>query len=147
MDQIVADTRIELIRSRIEPRWSDMDAIGHINSLEYLGYMQECRVKWLLEMDLSYSESTPVLLNLHGEFKAELSYPDSVDVVMYGKAPGRSSFMTEYELWSRGQANSDNNNKDNSETLCATGYAKLVWIDIERRLPTDLPEVIRTRLQ
>jgi acyl-CoA thioester hydrolase len=145
MDQAVADTRIELIRTRIEPRWSDMDAVGHINSLEYLGYMQECRVKWLLEMDLSYSESTPVLVNLHGEFKAELNYPDSLDVVMYGKAPGRSSFMSEYELWSRGHAHSDN--EGNTETLCATGYAKLVWIDIERRRPTDLPEIIRTRLQ
>lgn len=141
MDQAVADTRVELIRSRIEPRWSDMDAVGHINSLEYLAYMQECRVKWLLEMKLSYEETTPVLVNLHGEFKAELIYPNIVEVMMYGNKPGRTSFMTEYEVWSRSQ------NDKNTDTLCATGYAKLVWIDVKTRRPANLPKAISSRLQ
>lgn len=140
MEQAIEDTRVELIRSRIEPRWSDMDAVGHINSLEYLGYMQECRVKWLMEMKLSYKQTTPVLANLYGEFKAELIYPNNVEVLMYGKKPGRSSFLTEYEVWSRDQTDS------NSDTLCATGYAKLVWIDIDSRRPSALPESVRTRL-
>ena len=140
MDQAITDNRVELIRSRIEPRWSDMDAVGHINSLEYLGYMQECRVKWLLEMKLSYDQTSPVLANLYGEFKAELIYPNSVEVRMYGKQPGRSSFSTEYEVWSIDKAD------NSSETLCATGCAKLVWIDIKTRRPASLPESIRARL-
>lgn len=139
--QVVASPAVELLRVHLEPRWSDMDAVGHINSLEYLGYMQECRVKWLLEMELSYTESTPVLANLQGEFKAELVYPNSVEVVMYGKEVGRSSFISEYEVWARGDVDS------NADMLCATGHAKLVWIDIKSRRPAALPECIRTRLQ
>ena len=140
MKQAIADTRVELICSQIEPRWSDMDAVGHINSLEYLGYMQECRVKWLMEMKLSYEQTTPVLANLYGEFKAELIYPNSLKVLMYGKQPENSSFLTEYEVWSRGKTDSSN------DTLCATGYAKLVWIDIKSRRPSALPESVRSRI-
>jgi acyl-CoA thioester hydrolase len=133
----ISGNAIELIRSEIEPRWSDMDALGHINSLEYLAYMQECRVQWLIKMNLSFDEVTPVLVNLHGEFKAEVVYPNRVEVVMYGLEPGRSSFLTEYEVWAKGDPH----------YLCATGYAKLVWIDSKHRRPVALPDLIRTQLQ
>ncbi len=125
------------MRTRIEPRWGDMDALGHINSLEYLAYMQECRVQWLINMKLSSAEVTPVLVNLHGEFKAEVLYPNTIEVVMYGSEPGRSSFLTEYEVWAKGDP----------DYLCATGYAKMVCIDSNKRCPIPLPEAIRTRLQ
>ena len=141
MKQAIADTRVELICSQIEPRWSDMDALGHINSLEYLGYMQECRVRWLMEMALSYEDTAPVLVNLYGEFKEELIYPGSLKVLMYGKQPGHSSFLTEYEVWSGGQQTDGG-----SDTLCATGSAKLVWIDIKNRRPAALPDSVRSRV-
>lgn len=133
----ISTNAIELMRTRIEPRWGDMDALGHINSLEYLAYMQECRVQWLMEMELSFDEVTPVLVNLHGEFKAELVYPNTVEVVMYGTEPGRSSFITEYVVWA----------KSKPDYLCATGYAKMVWIDSKQRRPAPLPETLRAKLQ
>jgi len=133
----IAGHAIELMRTRIEPRWSDMDSLGHINSLQYLAYMQECRVQWILNMKLSFDEATPVLVNLHGEFRAEVIYPNTVEVVMYGSEPGRSSFLTSYEVWAKGDP----------DYLCATGYAKLVWIDSNSRKPAALPETIRNRLQ
>ncbi len=133
----ISTNAIELMRTIIEPRWGDMDALGHINSLEYLNYMQECRVQWLINMKLSFDKVTPVLANLHGEFKAEVVYPNAVEVVMYGSEPGRSSFLTEYEVWAKGEP----------DYLCATGYAKLVWIDSNKRCPVSLPDSLRSKLQ
>ncbi len=128
---------VELMRTQIEPRWGDMDALGHINSLEYLAYMQECRVQWLIAVDISFNETIPVLVNLHGEFKAELVYPNTVEVVMYGSEPGRSSFLSEYEVWAKGDP----------DYLCATGYAKMVWIDSKKRRLVPLPDTIRSKFQ
>lgn len=133
----ISSDAIELKRTHIEPRWGDMDALGHINSLEYLAYMQECRVQWLMDMNLSFDEVTPVLVNLHGEFKAEVVYPNTVEVVMYGSKPGRSSFLSEYEVWAKGE----------KDYLCATGYAKMVWIDSNKRNSVALPKSLRSRLQ
>ncbi len=133
----ISTNAIELMRLQIEPRWGDMDALGHINSMEYLGYMQECRVQWLMKMKLSFDEVTPVLVNLHGEFKAELVYPNTVEVVMYGSEPGRSSFLSEYEVWAKGD----------SDFICATGFAKMVWIDSKQRRPVSLPESLRTKFK
>ena len=132
----ISENAIELMRTQIEPRWGDMDALGHINSLEYLAYMQECRVQWIMEMKLSFEEATPVLANLHGEFKAELIYPNTVEVVMYGSEPGRSSFLSEYEVWAKGD----------SDYICATGFAKIVWIDSKQRRPVSLPDTLRAKL-
>ena len=32
---------------RIEIRWSDMDAFGHVNNAVYATYLEECRDEWL----------------------------------------------------------------------------------------------------
>ena len=32
---------------RLEIRWSDLDAFGHVNNAVYLAYLEECRDEWL----------------------------------------------------------------------------------------------------
>ncbi len=87
-------------------------------------------------IELSFEDVTPALANLHGEFKAELIYPNTVEVVMYGSEPGRSSFLSEYEVWAKGD----------SDYICATGFARIVWIDSKQRRPSSLPDTLRDKL-
>ena len=32
---------------RVEIRWSDVDAVGHVNNAVYATYLEECRDEWL----------------------------------------------------------------------------------------------------
>ena len=132
----VAEKPVELHRMSLTPRWDDMDALGHINSLAYLAYMQECRVQWLAGLTLSHNKIMPVIVNIQADYIQELVYPVTLEIIMYGSEPGNSSFLTTYEIWAK-----------NQETfLSATGYAKLVWIDIEKRKAVRLDESVRKLL-
>ncbi len=36
-----------LYSQTINVRWSDMDAIGHVNNARYFTYMEQVRIEWL----------------------------------------------------------------------------------------------------
>ncbi|HSR62624.1 MAG TPA: thioesterase family protein [Gammaproteobacteria bacterium] len=130
------ESRVELRRMEIPTRFSDVDAQGHINNLAYLEYMQECRVQWFLDLDVRDEYGT-VVVNTHIEYLQELFYPGSVTVIMTGSDPGRSSFMSHFEIWA----------PDENGTLSARGYAKMVFIDPEKRKSVPLPDIVRNKLK
>ena len=37
----------------IDMRWSDMDALGHLNNVNYFRYLEQVRVEWLDSLGLS----------------------------------------------------------------------------------------------
>ena len=127
---------VELWRMEIETRWSDMDAQDHINNLAYLEYMQECRVNWFTSLKLDESfESVVVSINI--EYLQELLYPAPVTVIMTGSDPGRSSFMSHYEIWT-------NNIR---KILFARGDAKIVFIDSQKRRSVSMPLSVKDKLE
>lgn len=126
---------VELWHMEIPTRFSDMDAQCHINNLAYLEYIQECRVQWFLSLGLEKQYGT-VVVNTNIEYLQELFYPDPVTVIMTGSDPGRSSLMTQYEIWS----------PDSNGNLAARGSAKIVFIDPEKRKSTPLPGIVKEKL-
>ena len=113
-------------------KWSDMDAQGHINNIEHIKYMEECRVQWLKQLVLDKKQYIPVVVSLQAEYLKELIYPGEVTVLMYGSSMGNSSFMTHYEV----VASED-------EQLISRGNAKIVILDSEQRRPISVPDKVR----
>jgi acyl-CoA thioester hydrolase len=85
------------LEKRIEIRWRDVDAYGHVNNAVYLNYLEEARDAWVERVLGTVSASTWdfVLARVAIDFKAELTQSDVEVIVGCGLASvGRSSFQT-----------------------------------------------------
>ena len=72
-----------MLEKRIEIRWRDVDAYGHVNNAVYLNYLEEARDAWVQEVLGRVSGSTWdfVLARVAIDFKAELTQEDGAVIV------------------------------------------------------------------
>ncbi len=128
----------KLVHSSLLPiRWGDMDAYGHVNNTIYFRYMEQCRVEYLegLGYRIMPHGTAPVIINAACTFLVPLNYPGVVEVRMYCGQPGRSSVPTFYEICLAGD-----------DTICATGDAKIVWMDVTSGKSVPIPDALRAQL-
>lgn len=131
--------------ARVQVRWGDMDALGHVNNAVYFTYCETARMLWLEALALPDQGEGGRrlgfgLVSASMDFRRQVRPPAEVDVRLRVSRIGTKSFTTEYGLFLVG---------DDDEPV-ATGSAVLVWMDFEARggrgeaLP--LPEALRERL-
>ena len=120
---------------RMDLRWGDMDAMGHVNNTVYFRFMEQVRVDWLnsLGLDWGGAGGVPVIVNAWCGFLREMRAPGRVLVRLYAARPGRSSFETRCTIF----------HSDAPELPCAHGGAKVVWIDASARRSAALPPALR----
>ena len=72
-----------MLEKRIEIRWRDVDAYGHVNNAVYLNYLEEARDAWVQAVLGAVSGSTWdfVLARVEIDFRAELRQDDGVVIV------------------------------------------------------------------
>lgn len=90
-----------MLEKRIEIRWRDVDAYGHVNNAVYLNYLEEARDAWVQEVLGSVSGSTWdfVLARVEIDFRAELTQDDGAVIVRCTlDRIGRSSVGTREEV-------------------------------------------------
>ncbi|MEP7329405.1 MAG: thioesterase family protein [Betaproteobacteria bacterium] len=113
-------------------RWADMDALGHVNNINYFRYFEQARIEWIYAYMLAQGGRAydggegPVIVNASCDFLVPLVYPADIVVTMFLGDPGRTSVGSFYELHSAGKK-------------FAQGAAKMVWIDIASGRPVPLP--------
>jgi acyl-CoA thioester hydrolase len=116
--------------------WGDEDAFGHVNNLIYLRWCETARVEYMLRtgmwVDLPPSGTGPILASLKCDYKAQLTYPDTVDVGTRIGAIRNSSFQMEHIVVSRNLAG-----------VAAVVDSTLVWFDYGSRKAVAVPEQIR----
>jgi acyl-CoA thioester hydrolase len=123
---------------RMQIRWGDMDAMGHVNNTLYFRYLEQARIEWFSEIDCAPDPTGvgPVLINAHCTFIRQLKYPGEVEIRTYVGAPGRSSFETIQEI----------RRTDSPEVMFAEGGAKIVWVNFPSEKSVPLPDRIRSML-
>ena len=90
-----------MLEKRIEIRWRDVDAYGHVNNAVYLNYLEEARDAWVQAVLGAVSGSTWdfVLARVEIDFRAELTQDDGAVIVRCGlDRIGRSSVGTREEV-------------------------------------------------
>ena len=118
------------------PRFSDTDALGHINNTLVPIWFEGAR-KPIFEFfipDLDPKKWTLILANIDVAFKAQMYFGYDMEVRTYVSLVGNSSFKVYQELWQQNQC-------------CASGTATMVHFDFQNQKSTVIPEDIKGQLQ
>lgn len=136
--ELPADKQL-VFSTRLDVKWGDMDAYGHVNNAMYFKYMEHVRIEWLRSQSLPPSATSAgvVVANTFCSYLRPLVFPDVIDIQLYASPPGRSSLDTWFTMAKI----------DRPDVLCATGGATLVWIDLQSQQPTPIPIAIRQLLE
>lgn len=117
----------------LDVRWREMDALGHVNNAQYLGYVEETRVRWFnsLQQDWQGGDCAPVVAAIHVDFRQPIHWPESLTVSLFASRRGGKSATIGHRITRTG----------NDGIVYAEGHTVLVWIDRGGR-PVALPAYI-----
>ena len=89
-----------MLERRIEIRWRDMDAYGHVNNAVYLNYLEEARDAWVQEVLGTVANTWDfVLARVAIDYERELTQDDGAVLVRCElESLGRSSIRTREEI-------------------------------------------------
>lgn len=134
----MSEHRVLLRVLRIPVRWSDMDANAHVNNALYFTYFEQARIDWLdgIGMQNTPAGQGPVVVHTSCNFMRPIPYPETLEVRVYGGAPGRSSFRTFYEVIGTVQPG----------VQYANAEAVMVWTDRSSGKACPMPDALRRLL-
>lgn len=119
--------------------WGDMDALGHVNNAIYFRWFESGRIDYFGQVGISASLAGaacgPILANASCNFKAPLTFPDTVEVVTQVTRVGRSSFAMSYSIRSMTR-----------NVTAAEGEGIVVWYDYKTERSAPLPDDLRDRM-
>ncbi len=95
--------------------------------------MEQARIDWLDSIDCSLNpdDMGPVIAHISCDFKKELVYPATIQLLTFVTHVGKSSLKLDHEF-----------RIDGDETVYATGHVVLVWVDYGKGGSTQLPEKV-----
>ncbi|SET72658.1 acyl-CoA thioesterase [Thalassotalea agarivorans] len=120
----------------IEPRFTDTDALGHINNTVIPVWFEGARepiFKWFTPT-LSPKEWRLILANISVNFLAQIYYGKTVEIRTSLSRIGGSSFTVFQEVWQDGKC-------------CANGEAVMVHFDYKKQKSAQIPDDIRAQMQ
>ncbi len=90
-----------IYEARVALRWSDMDALGHINNSEYLRYLEQARIEFLADAgSAGVPRETGLLVARHEiDYRAPMPYRrEPVEVPTWVDRIGTTSFTFAHEI-------------------------------------------------
>jgi acyl-CoA thioester hydrolase len=112
-------------------RFSDTDMLGHVNNVAYAAMVESGRVAYLQSV---VPGLFVVMARLEIDYRAELHYPDAIDVGCVILKVGRSSIVT-------------GNGVFHGDLCAATAVTTLVLIDRHTRRSTPIQDDVRMTLE
>ena len=130
-----------LLTHRLEVRFRDCDAFGHVNNAVYFTYFEQARASLWKTLGLAGFRDTDtsgvsvILARAECDFRAPARFGDVLDVRLALEAVGRTSFTYGYEILS----------VPDGRTIAA-GRTVQVLFDYTRRTPVEIPADLRAKL-
>lgn len=124
----------------VDLRWSDLDALRHVNNVQFLRLLEEARIKAFHHWfgPLRHRQG---LLVAHAEidYLDQLHYRgQEIAVHLWVARIAGASFDTGYELF---------DSADPDATLCARGLTTQVAFDMQTQSPVRIPSDLRAVLE
>ncbi|MDR2869202.1 MAG: acyl-CoA thioesterase [Deferribacteraceae bacterium] len=121
------------INAKIQVRFCDLDAYGHVNHAMYLSYMEVARVELVrdifvrdMKRNIQY-----LLIGAHVQYIKPVLLDDTLIVTARFLEAGKVKFRVDYEL------------RNGSGTLCATGYTEHALYDGKAGRPIRITDELR----
>ena len=116
--------------------WWDMDALRHVNNIEYFKYFQVARIAYFEKIAsdgvLREKRIPLILASTQCKFIYPLAYPDSISVGVRVDAMADQYFTMKYAVVSH-----------QHQRLAAIGDAKVVMFDYVNNKKASIPDEIR----
>jgi len=136
MDKLLSDYSF-VINMNVE--WGDMDALQHVNNVEYFKYFQKARIAYFEQnnSDNLFSETriSTILASTQCKFIYPLSYPDTISIGARVDLIAGEYFTMKYAVVSH-----------EHQRLVAIGDAKVVMFDYVKNKKASVPNKIKKRI-
>lgn len=122
-----------IYETKVALRWSDMDALGHINNSEYLRYFEQARIEFFADADVP--RECGLLVARHEiDYRRPMPYRrEPVSLPTWIDKIGTTSFTFGHEVSADG-------------VVYARARTVIVCIDDDQR-PTPVPVALRKHLE
>jgi len=123
-------------------RWSDMDALGHVNNAAYFTYLESARVGFFEKLGWSAGSHGqppafgPVVVSQTYNYRRAVMYPSQLEVGVRCAEFRNRSFILAYAIFERG-----------GDALVGEGVTVLVWTDLKAGKAVSLPSDLRRGLE
>jgi acyl-CoA thioester hydrolase len=121
-------------RTRLDVRFRDIDAFGHVNNAVFSSYLEQARIGYLLDaLESPRFDRLPLILaRVELDYRAPILFGDPIEVLTRIDWIGRSSIAMSHELLA-------------AERLAAQASTVLVTYDYEIGKPMPVPDDWRRR--
>lgn len=120
-------------------QWGEMDALGHVNNVQFIRYFETARVHLMESIGLwkmfDKDGIMIVLAKMECNFIQPLYYPDTILAQARFKSIGRSSMVVEQQVVSK------------TSGLAAQGDGIIVFVDPKTGKSTPIPDSVRTLVE
>lgn len=119
----------------VELRFSDLDAMGHVNNAVYLTYLESARIAWWAHVTGSGdpAELRMILARAEIDYRSPARFDDRPVVGVRCASLGRSSFVLDFRV-----------EDARGGRLLAEAKKVLVYYDYATRRPAPLPAALRS---
>ena len=125
--------------TQMNVEWGDMDALQHVNNVEYFKYFQKARIAYFEKNsseDLFVeSRISTILASTQCKFIYPLKYPDTISIGARVDLMADQYFTMKYAVIS-----------DKNQKLVAVGAAKVVMFDYDKNMKASVPQEVKKRI-
>jgi len=136
MDELLSEFSF-ITQMNIE--WGDMDALQHVNNVEYFKYFQKARIAYFEKNsseDLFVeSRISTILASTECKFIYPLKYPDAISIGARVDSMADQYFTMKYAVISH-----------KNQKLVAIGGAKVVMFDYDKNMKASVPQEVKKRI-
>ena len=128
-------TPFALIRVPLSVRWRDLDAFNHVNNSQFLSYLEEARLRWMVTLPGEWIDENvaPVVAAAHVNYRRPIEWPNEIVVELFVERLGNTSLTIGHRIL----------NANDASALYADGNVVMVWIDKQGGQAAPLPDVVR----
>ncbi|WP_299011261.1 thioesterase family protein [uncultured Shewanella sp.] len=124
------------IHTNITVAWGDMDALQHINNVNYFRYFESARIDFLSKIHLLKKGTMigPVISENQAKYKFPVTFPDTLTIGVTVSDIENDRFILHYTAFSEKQ-----------QKITTTGWSKVVMFNFKTGQKAPLtPELLNT---
>lgn len=122
--------------TELETRWRDMDAIGHLNHVIYLTYMETSRVDLLKKLGypglIKEMNESAILGGLEIHYLMQASHPEKLEVGSRISRVGSKSYDIDSVIY-----------KKNTDSLLCFATFKMIAFNYKKNKTIKVPKIIK----